>query len=176
MKIFLSLFFLISLMIAAVVQMPAAFLYEQFLVGYLAGKPISVTVPTGNVWHGQTSISSTKELPLVQVSIANIEWEWKPEVLKNMAIGYEVLISQVDVSGINFGNFIVNVNVTEEINVTVKDYGSPIKLDAQLQYNSNGALLEGNIKTKQPNPQIDALLGLGQQFIRPQGDFTIRFK
>ena len=175
MRIWFFIFFLICLCITGFVNMPVKFFYDEFVSEKMTH--VSVTNISGRFWQGHASIKNAPQLQAVKFNAPKIEWQLDFEALKEFKIHYDIKVNQLNVLGLNLGDFAISADYSDQAQATLQDVASPLKIHARLDHlrEEKALILEGNIKLKEANPALESLLLLGAEVINPSGDFRLRF-
>ena len=165
--------FLTALML--VVNMPARWLYSQFVQAQVEQLPIKVAVPQGTALAGSTQLMSAEGQLPVDFFVQKLHWKWRPLGLIKGQIVYDLSVQDIQLSGKPLGDYAIEVGWHwGDYFANITDLNALLDLDAKVTISDAERIISGTVHLNKEDTQIQTLLN-AVPMIAPDGSFAVNF-
>jgi hypothetical protein len=167
-----SLAFIFLLTIFMIVNMPANWVYKQFIAQKISEYPVKVQTPQETIWAGSTALSTLPNIPITAY-IPNLRWSFQYQQLASLKLLYQINFNSIEAVGKKLGSYTAYVGV--DLNgyiLQIEDNNALLSINAKMHLNNKSRVLKGNVKLRKNDPDLKNLLLTIPQ-IKSNGDFEI---
>ena len=168
-----SLLFCFLLCVCMVVNIPANWVYKQFLASKITEYPVQVQTPQGTIWNGHSGVATNTGLPITAY-IPRISWSLQYQEILSLKLVYRIDFTSIEAVGKKLGSYYALIGADlDGLIVQIQDDNALLAVEAVGKFDDkSNALITGKVELRRNDPDIQNLLSTIPQ-IKQDGSFTI---